>query len=266
MKKYSEQLFIIAIAVILHFGFVSGPLPEELVPLEGMTLESWVLENTRLNGDALISLDYDPFFKSPKTFRAYPLNENLQRQLVSENQDNLVLIFHCTDGYRPHMLLSQVMSSNGYLAYEDTNAPEGKAWADSLTSRFPPFYLVWPHAEKEDKSFARPYGLERIEFRSYEEEFEAALPPKEALSEGFKLFSRTCMRCHSLNKVGGKMAPEFNYPKNITEYWKKEDIWAFIQDPKSFRFNSKMPPMNINREQFEKIYAYLKGMKDHKGE
>lgn len=266
MKKYSEQLFIIAIAILLHFGFGSNQPPTQ-AEVERMPLESWVLETTSLVGDTLISLDYDPFFKTPKTFRAFPLRENLQHVLEQGTEEDLVLIFHCTDGYKPSMPLKQVLSSNGYLAYQDVATAKGDAWADSLASKFPPFYLVWPKVDSGDKSFARPYGLERIEFKSFEEEFSAALPKDEALKEGFTIFSNTCMRCHSVNKVGGNMAPEFNYPKNITEYWQKEDIWAFIQNPRSFRFNSKMPSMtNIDRQKFEKVYAYLKGMKDHKGE
>jgi hypothetical protein len=51
------------------------------------------------------------------------------------------------------------------------------------------------------------------------------------------------MKCDSLNVVGGSMAPEFNVPKNITEYWKGDNIIAFAKNPKSFRRSSIMPPV-----------------------
>jgi cytochrome c2 len=73
------------------------------------------------------------------------------------------------------------------------------------------------------------------------------------------------MKCHGINKVGGVMGPEFNYPKNITEYWDTEDIWAFVQNPQSFRYSSSMPAQtDLKREGFDEIIAYLEVMKDYK--
>jgi cytochrome c2 len=61
------------------------------------------------------------------------------------------------------------------------------------------------------------------------------------------------------------MAPEFNVPKNITEYWKGDDIIAFAKNPKSFRRSSIMPPVtSLQDSDFKEIILYLKYMKDHK--
>ncbi len=53
------------------------------------------------------------------------------------------------------------------------------------------------------------------------------------------------------------MGPELNSPKNITEYWHKKDILAFIKDPKSYRHNSHMPSLNLLDKEIDSIYDYL---------
>ncbi|MEL6652723.1 MAG: cytochrome c, partial [Bacteroidota bacterium] len=112
-----------------------------------------------------------------------------------------------------------------------------------------------------NKDLTWPYAVTDIRLSKAGEEFLAAMPPDEAHLEGFELFKHTCIKCHTVNKVGGSMGPELNFPRNITEYWQKEDIWAFVQSPQSFRYNSKMPPMaNLEREEFELIYGYLSSM------
>lgn len=266
MKKYFEQLLLLSFAAILHFSYATKrPVIAKDEPAT-IASQQWSLKAEQLTGDTLIHVAYDPFFKNNMSYKAFPLKENLMKVMGEQAMSpDMQVIFHCTDGYRPHMPLQQVLESNGFLAYRDESLGEGQEWADSLSSKFSPFYLVWPEADHNDKTFATPYGLASIELKPASVEFSAALPKDEAVMKGFELFSNTCMRCHSLNKVGGSMAPELNYPKNITEYWTKENIWAFIQAPTSFRFNSKMPPMTqIDKADFDKIYDYLVAMKDTK--
>lgn len=73
------------------------------------------------------------------------------------------------------------------------------------------------------------------------------------------------MKCHAINKEGGEMGPEFNYPKNIMEYWSEANIIAFAKNPTAFRINSKMPPVtDLKDEEFVEIVKYLKYISKHK--
>jgi mono/diheme cytochrome c family protein len=79
-----------------------------------------------------------------------------------------------------------------------------------------------------------------------------------ALMPGFELFRENCMKCHSVNQIGGTMGPEFNHPKNITKYWNTADIIAFAKQPASFRDNSRMPPMeHLSDNELQLIVQYL---------
>lgn len=267
MKKYPEHLLILGLALLIYFTSSSAPADESQAAIVTDSVSRlWTLDQSKLIGDTTIEVDLDPFFKSPKRYRAFPLKDNLEAVVEGiEDISNFRVIFECTDGYRPQMPLELVLSSNGFLAFHDLSQPTDKMWADSLTNKLAPFYLVWPEISPDNKTYTTPYGLYQIQVVPADEILIASRPKNDSHLEGYELFSKTCMRCHSINKVGGAMAPELNYPKNITEYWAKEDIWQFIQSPQSYRYNAKMPPLkDLKRENFEKVYAYLQGMKGQK--
>jgi len=60
------------------------------------------------------------------------------------------------------------------------------------------------------------------------------------------------------------MGPELNYPKSVTEYWKTDDLKAFIQSPASYRNDVKMPNLGIKPEEATEIVKYLSYMSEHK--
>ncbi len=220
-----------------------------------------------ISGDSLahqmITIPNDAFFHTAKTYRAVPLESLIQQYFLSQLEDttDAILVFECKDGYKPTLPLSVALNHKGYIALKDSDAPIHQPWADSLASKFHPFYLVW---QSDNEYLVWPYGLYKISLQTFEQQYAAALPAK-SMYKGFELFKKNCMKCHSINKVGGNLGPEFNHPKNITEYWRKEDIWQFIQQPQAYRYNSQMPPQTqLSAAQFNEIYAYLKGMQGRK--
>jgi mono/diheme cytochrome c family protein len=218
--------------------------------------------------DTIITIEHDEFFKQKKRYKAYPLAPILKPLLAKvKDTTNLRVTFTCTDGYAPNMNLSKVLSHDAYLAVQDLDQAGGKDWADSLANKFRPYYLVWRDALEGDAGFAWPYGVAEIRIASFFYDFADAFPlHNPSAQKGFQLFQIHCMKCHSINKIGGVMGPEFNYPKSITEYWEKEDIYNFLSNPQSFRYSAKMPAVKLSREDFEEIYGYLEAMKGVKSE
>ncbi len=53
------------------------------------------------------------------------------------------------------------------------------------------------------------------------------------------------------------MGPELNYPKNVTEYWKPDQLKLFIKNPADFRHDSKMPRLELQDDQIDLILEYL---------
>ena len=220
--------------------------------------------------DALtVQVAYDHYFKTSKKYKGFYINPILDSIVKANNFDtsNAIVIFECSDGYRPMMDFSKIYGkTKGYIVYKDLDQKSGKEWADSVYSKFVPSYLVWSDVKKEDQSFMWPYGLTGLRLISLHKEYKFVYPYKNSSAvNGFNLFRDNCMKCHSINKIGGTIGPEFNIPKNITEYWKEDDIISFAKNPGAYRFNSRMPQIkNLDDSAFAEIVQYLKYMKNNK--
>ncbi|MCW3089845.1 MAG: cytochrome c, class [Ferruginibacter sp.] len=216
-----------------------------------------------------VNVRYDPFFKTSKKFRGYYINPLIDSVIKTVDFDTgrAIIIFECNDGYRPVMDLSKIYgNTKGYIAFKDLENGLPGNWPDSVDQKFAPYYLVWDDVKKQDKSFTWPYGLTGLKLMSGNLEYKRIYPYKDTtLTKGFNLFRENCFKCHSINKVGGTVGPEFNFPRNITEYWKEEDMLAFVKNPASYRYNSRMPPVtNVSDMDLNEIIKYIRSMKNNK--
>jgi len=239
---------------------------DETAPLLEVNLAHAKEEGT-LAATEIVTASFDPVFKRVKKYEAIPLKPYLEKLITASNLDtaNTEIIFLCKDGYNPGMALSKVMQNEPYLAIRDLDAPEGKNWMDTLQGKWPPFYLIWTNHSKGDKGYTWPYGLKYLQFKTSDGAYKAAFPLDESKIAGFELYKEKCIKCHSMNMVGGVMGPEMNVPKNITEYWKMEDIKAFVKNPYAYRYNSKMPPVvGLKEMELELIIDYIAYMKEQK--
>lgn len=216
-------------------------------------------------------VSYDEHFaRKNKGYTGFPIAPFLQSILRRYPIDtaNLIVHFECTDGYTPTMPIHLVLGLNkGYIADRALDAQPGKNWAPADEAKFSPFYLVWDGLQPHDHRYMWPYGLIRIKVLPLQKEFKNVYPyDNPEMVEAFHLFNQNCMKCHSINQVGGGMGPELNFPKNITEYWTEANIVAFAKNPQSFRISSKMPPVpNVSDAELAEIVRYLRFMARHKG-
>jgi hypothetical protein len=228
-----------------------------------------LLADRKFSADSVVYIKYDPFFRSEKRYIGFDLRDIVTEALNDRKIDtsDAIAIFECTDGYRSTMRLSHLFKNyKGTIAVRDLSAPAGKYWPDSLEQKFSPYYLVWSDVPQPNHYYSWPYGLTTIRIASGIDEFKNSYPVNSPeYSLGFYLIRDHCLNCHSVNKEGGLMAPEFNIPKNITEYWKDEDIIAFAKKPNSYRYNAKMPPIStITDSEFYEIVRYLKFIAEYK--
>lgn len=216
--------------------------------------------------DTIIHIADDIVFGTAKTFRAYPLKPILEpylEQLGITPNSEAVVTFHCTDGYVPVQKLKTIWEGAAYLAFRDESlADPNQHWPDSLAAKFEPYYLVWERSPAADSTqLVAPYGLHQLTLRAVDDIYAPIYPQHERLAAGFELYKDHCIKCHSINRIGGTMGPEFNEPRNITSYLDIEMMWAYVQNPQSFRYNARMHPIkDLSRAEFDEIIAYLKGL------
>ncbi|MEO6719897.1 MAG: cytochrome c [Ferruginibacter sp.] len=220
-------------------------------------------DDNRVATDVMVN--YDPFFKTSKKYRGYYINSTIDSVIKSAHFDTAgaIIIFECIDGYKPVMDLSKLYQhAKGYFAFKDLEKSVERNWPDSINKKFAPFYLVWDDVKKDDNSFVWPYGLIAMKLVPGKVKYKSIYPYQDTtLVKGFNLFKENCLKCHSINKIGGTMGPEFNIPKNITEYWREEDIISFAKNPSAYRYNSSMPPVtNLSDAELKEIVKYIQSM------
>jgi cytochrome c2 len=224
-----------------------------------------LLKNTQL-----ITVKNDPVYHKTKKFNAIPLKDILEKYTFIEkfNPADIKVVFECEDGYKPEMPLEKLLSTKVFLAINDANAPKGLDWEqifkDGHEMKAAPFYVVYTDVSSENIDYKWPYNLVKIHFAPLHENDAALKPKEESALAGYDLFKNRCQTCHSINKIGGKMGPELNFPKSVTEYWKVDDLKAFIQNPASYRNDVKMPTLGIKANEAEEIVKYLRYMSDNK--
>ena len=218
------------------------------------------LENTRI-----ITVNDDPVYHKRKQYEALSLEELLQTYTAIKKLEveKYQLVFECEDGYKPIMPLPLLLSAKSFIAIRDVDAPKGKSWLPIIAA---PFYLIYEGVSANNTAYKWPYNLIKIHLVPIDEAKTLQMPKDDSKAQaGFRLFQENCLVCHAVNKIGGSMGPELNYPKSVTEYWKIESLKAFIQNPANFRNGVKMPKIkDLTAKDIDAIVYYLTYMAERK--
>ncbi len=243
-------------------GFAEGQWPE---------LDLANADSTKSLPSKTVKIDRDPVYKASKEYQAYPLIDILKKIRIPEslNTDDLLIVFTAVDGYKVSMAYQDAHLEAGYVAFKDNAAAGHKSWLDfkvgKQTMTPAPFYLVWPKNGLDEWRYPWPFQLASITLQPAKIYFGDAAPSggDESVNNGFKLFSRYCIRCHSVNLSGGDVGPELNVPKNISEYFKEEALPGFILNATAYRAGTKMPAFDnlISDDEARAIASYLMHMK-----
>ena len=221
-----------------------------------------------------VKVDHDPVYKKTKNYEAYPLAEILNKMPLAKamKPEELVIVFTASDGYKVAMAYSDAMAEKGFIAFRDMDA-ENKKWQDfkfgkqAMTPA--PYYLVWPKKGLDEWRYPWPFQLVSLSLEPAKTYYGDAAPVTNTdalVNKGFGLFSRYCIRCHSVNFAGGKVGPELNSPKNVTEYFKEQELPKFILNATAYRGGTKMPSFEgiLTADDVQAIISYLKQMKSEK--
>lgn len=221
-----------------------------------------------------IDVGHDPVYKSAKQYQAYPLSDIIKKLAIPDGQqsDDWMVVFTATDGYKVAMTYPDALQERGYIAFKDNSAGTNnwlpfKSGKKTITPE--PYYLVWPKAGLDEWRYPWPFQLTTVSLQPATEYYGAAAPTNSndtQVKNGFSLFSRYCIRCHSVNLAGGNVGPELNIPKNVSEYFQEQELAGFIRNAPTYRAGTKMPSFEtlISTEEAQAIVHYLNQKKSEK--
>ncbi|MES2517303.1 MAG: cytochrome c [Bacteroidota bacterium] len=269
--------YVVGIFALIMWSCSHSPEKKQVNHIENATFKDSLsidllsLRNKKSLGiSEIITVKHDPVYHKLKRYNAIFLNDILLKYsgLKSLKVEDYNMIFECEDGYKPEMPLKKLIDAKAFLAISDVDAPKGSEWEkiikDGHEMKAAPFYIVYQDVSDKDGSYKWPYNVVKLHFEPVTENLAFILPNDKSAKKGYELFQKHCQTCHAINGVGGEMGPELNFPKNITEYWKTEDLHAFIKNPSAYRHSVKMPKLTLTDADISEIIKYLKAMKNQK--
>lgn len=212
----------------------------------------------------------DPYYERPKRFQALPLGPLLAAVFAEEvtalRQRDFVL--RARDGYAVPLSGGRLLEGGAHLAFADT---EVAGWEPIGPQRANPgpFYLVWARPEQGNlATHPRPWQLASIEIVEGESLFPRAVPRGVAAdspaARGARLFRARCIACHAVNRDGGRVGPDLNVPQSIVEYRPREQIRAYIREPRLFRYGNMPAHPDLTEAQLDELLGYFEVMKTQK--
>lgn len=239
----------------------------EFVSEGGLSKTLSVTAYARAHTPRIVTID-DPNHHHRKSYLALPLLPLLVEGfgISTEEMHSRKIIMEALDGYASPVSGEVLTRAGAFLAIDDIGydgwEPIGDKRADPA-----PLYVVWHGEDRSPERFPWPWALTRVRIAELGDEYEAVELPARASARarrGHELFLARCIRCHAINRAGGRVGPELNVPRNITEYRPASQIIAFIRDPQSFRYSAMPANPDLTDRQLGDLLAYLRAMKNRK--
>ncbi|MBL9045335.1 MAG: cytochrome c [Myxococcales bacterium] len=211
---------------------------------------------------------FDPYYKKQKTFLAVPLRSVLLLGFAGQDLRREQLVLRSLDGYTVPIVGERLLEDGAFLAVADGDSARWEPIGPQQTDPGP-LYLIWTAAHQQDHdSYPRPWQLKGIELARFERLFPhvtpTGMPDDSPARRGFALFRDQCLRCHAINREGGRIGPDLNVPQSIVEYRPLPQIREYITDPLRFRYSNMPAHPHLTVADIDAIVAYFFAMKDRK--
>ncbi len=208
---------------------------------------------------------FSPFSKKVKRYEGFALKDVLtlaygDAWTKPEWSD---AAFVAVDGYQAVGTLAKLNEDGAYLVFRDLDRPSGWEPVGPRAADPGPFFLVWTkEGQTTENAYPWPWQVAALDLVRFETRYPEVLPAgaKEGSPErrGFAVFKDRCFRCHSVNDQGGKVGPELNVPKSVTEYRAKKILLEFIRNPSDYRITQMPDHRDLTARDLDDLYAYFK--------
>lgn len=208
---------------------------------------------------------HSPFSKKTKRYEAFPLRALLGFLYGEEwtRPEWSDLAFTAVDGYQAVGPLEKLNEEGAFLAFRDLDRDKGWEPVGARGADPGPFFLVWTkEGQGTEQGYPWPWQVVAMDLVRFAARYPETLPrgakDGSPAARGFALFKARCFRCHAVNQQGGRIGPELNVPKSVTEYRSKRMVQEFIARPSDYRVTYMPDHRDLTQRQLDDLYEYLR--------
>ena len=211
---------------------------------------------------------YEPHENQVTSYKGLPFNDLMDQAIGKSWRDAEEVLFTCADGYQPSIPVEKFKRYKAWLVWART---DGKPF--QVTNKLQgneqvklgPFYLVWENDHNEellnDGADDFPYQVVSVDLISFKDKLAKLAPPAGSkVTDGFLLYRKYCMKCHTLNGEGGGKGPELKSMDFVSDK-QRAAVKRWILAPQDIKKDTTMPafgPKLKDRDhQADKILDYL---------
>ena len=209
---------------------------------------------------------WDPYYKADKRFLAVAAPALIALAFdVSEGELKTgTFVFRAADGYAVTVEGKRLIEDGGFVAFDDLDVPGFSPIGPRQVSPAPA-YLVWRgKARKNLETHPRPWQITTVDWVSpaalYPHTRPEGVEADSAAARGHAVFLERCIRCHAINREGGKLGPDLNVPQSIVDYRPEAQIRAYVKNPLTFRYGSMPANPDLKPSDLDALLAYFRVM------
>lgn len=206
------------------------------------------------------------FSEGIKNYEAFPIQDVLDMAYGGSSWKSAEftdVAFIALDGYEAVGPLGRLKEEGGFLAFKDLDRAQGWEPVGHRKADPAPFFLVWTSTRQTtENGYPWPWQVAALNLLRFEDQYPAVLPAGAAKDSpahrGFLIFRERCIRCHAINREGGKIGPDLNEPQSVASYRSKKMLKEFIRNPSKYRHSQMPDHTDLFAGDLEDLYQYFR--------
>lgn len=268
----TDYLFAVLLLIFSFtpIGMAGEQNPSLLFQVSNQVVKQLTLSEMKSNLKVYEIEFFHPNFGKKKKYRGFSLADVATLGFGDKwkSPDYTDMAFIALDGYESVTATSKLNEPGGYVVFEDLDQ-EGWELIDDKKAYPGPFYVVWTGEDQTTANeYPWPWQLAKMSLISFKDAYPLVYPEGAGLSsgayKGFEIFKGRCVRCHAMNREGGKIGPDLNAPRSIVSYRSEFMIKELIKEPSKYRYTQMPDHPDLSESDLNNLVEYFNYMDENR--